>query len=153
MGMIINLVWSAFEGTQGCLATQRTHSSCLVSDWVSKHVGVICFEWYVSAWLWVLFFFFGALLGFGYEYLESYTDSYPRSFGVLSLQTPWSLWEAAAKTLSWISATSKLANLYLFIAASEHIPPPSPRTKSPLQITAPSKTPPPCFCVCVCVFD
>lgn len=109
--------------TQRCLTTQNNHSSCLLSDWVSKHVGVICFEWYVSAWLWVLFFFFGALLGFGYEYLESYTDNYPRSFGAFSFQTPWSLWEAAA-TLSWISATSKPANLYLFIAASEHISPP-----------------------------
>lgn len=93
-------------------------------------MGVICFEWYVSAWLWVLFLFFGALLGFGYEYLESYTDNYPRLFGAFSFETPWSLWEAAA-TLCWISATSKPANLYLFIAASEHFTP-SLRSKSPV---------------------
>lgn len=120
--IIINLVWSAFQGTQWCISNTK-ESFFLSSFRVSKHVGVICFEWYVSAWLWVLFFFSGALLGFGYEYLESYTDNYPRSFGAFSFQTPWSLWEAAA-TLSWISATSKPANLYLFIAASEHISPP-----------------------------
>lgn len=130
--MSVNWICSAFQGTHVCRTTQKMNSSCLVSDLVSKYVGVICFEWYVSAWLWVFFFFFGALLGFGYEYLESYTDNYPRSFGAFSFGTPWSLWKAAA-TLHWISATSKPANFYLFIAASsspplilDYWPPPCP---------------------------
>lgn len=86
-------------------------------------MGVICFEWYVSAWLWVLFFFLGALLGFGYEYLEPHTDNYPRSFGAFSFQTPWSLCEDAA-TLSWISATNNQQISISSSAPQSTTPPP-----------------------------
>lgn len=101
-------------------------------------------------------FLFWSTAGIWMWILESYTDNYPCSFGAFSFQTPWSLWEAAA-TLSWISATSKPANLYLFIAASEHISPPPPphppsRTKSLHPLNTPS-THTSCICVYMCAFD
>lgn len=93
-----------------------------------------------------IFFSFGALLGFGYEYLESYTDNYPRSFGAFSFQTPRSLWEGTV-TLSWISATNKPANRYHFICAAGRISPPftlDPHTRTHKNHVS--------MCVDVCVW-